>query len=539
MRCCICLIAGLISLPQVIFGQLARSTATNIVLVKSTNNVSWWAGIVEHGSQMPLTNGYSANVWGENYQNQVQPLLLSDQGDVIWSEDPFKIQFQQGTLSVESRGDRMLWSKAGSSLREAFLYASGKYFPSSGKTPDELLFSYPQYNTWIELMYDQNQVDILKYAKGIRDHGFPAGVLMIDDNWQEDYGKWDFNKGRFQDPKAMVATLHALGFKVMLWVCPFISPDSDVYRDLAKKNLLVKDGSGEPAIVRWWNGASALLDFTNPRTVDWFRSRLDYLQATYQVDGFKFDGGDSYFYNGVVASQPVSPNTHSELYGRIGLDYPLNEYRAMWKMGGQALGERLSDKAHSWADLQKLVPDMILEGLMGYPFSCPDMIGGGEFTSFLPGSSTIDQELIVRSAQCQALMPMMQFSVAPWRILDKAHLNAVLKAVKVREDHRDYILKLVAQSASSGEPIVRSMEYVFPHQGYERVNDQFMLGNKILVAPVLENKVSEREVMLPPGAWRGFDGKLYQGPARFALAVRYDELCYFEKAETTAETARK
>jgi alpha-glucosidase len=405
--------------------------------------------------------------------------------------------------------------------------------------PDEQLFSSPQYNTWIELMYNQNQADILKYAKGIRDHGFPSGVLMIDDNWQENYGKWDFNKGRFSDPKAMIAKLHAMGFKVMLWVCPFISPDSDVYRDLAKADLLVKDNSGEPAIIRWWNGASGLLDFTNPKAVDWFRSHLDYLQSTYQIDGFKFDAGDSYFYNGVTASQPVSPNAHSELYGKIGLNYPLNEYRAMWKMGGQPLGERLSDKAHSWTDLQKLVPDMLLEGLMGYPFSCPDMIGGGEFTSFLPGSSTIDQELIVRSAQCQALMPMMQFSVAPWRVLDKAHLKSVLKAVKVREDHKIYILQLVAQSASTGEPIVRSMEYVFPHQGYENVNDQFMLGDQILVAPVLENGTGKREVMIPMGAWRGFDGKLYQGPAKLLMAVKDDELCYFEKAAINIETVQK
>jgi len=512
------------------FGQLLQGADTNSILVTKQTNVSWWVGVIEHGYQMPLTNGYTANVCGENYENQVQPLLLSDQGDVIWSEDPFKIQIQQESLLVESKGDPIR-IKAGSSLREAFLYASRTFFPPSGKAPDELLFSSPQYNTWIELMYDQNQAGILEYANGIRGHGFPAGVLMIDDNWQEDYGKWDFNKGRFRDPKAMIARLHAKGFKVMLWVCPFISPDCDVYRDLEKRNLLVKDNSGAPAIVRWWNGASALLDFTNPKAVDWFRSQLDYLQSTYQVDGFKFDAGDSYFYNGVIASQPVSPNTHSELYGKIGLNYPLNEYRAMWKMGGQPLGERLSDKAHSWTDLQKLVPDMILEGLMGYPFSCPDMIGGGEFTCFLPGSSTIDQELIVRSAQCQALMPMMQFSVAPWRVLDKAHLKAVLKAVKVREEYKGYILKLVKEAAVTGEPVVRSMEYVFPHQGYERVNDQFMLGNQVLVAPVLQNGTSKREVVLPMGAWRGFDGKLYQGPAELSLAVGYDELCYFEKSE--------
>jgi alpha-glucosidase (family GH31 glycosyl hydrolase) len=523
-------IAPIVICPNLVFGQLSVPADPHDITITAPTNISWWAGIVEDGFRMPMADGYEANVYGDNHQNQIQPLLLSSDGDAIWSQDPFKIRFQAGAKQlVDPNVDSIYRSKAGSSLRDAFLYASRTYFPPSGKMPDELMFSSPQYNTWIELMYDQNQVDILKYAKGIKDHGFPAGVLMIDDNWQDDYGKWDFKKDRFSDPKAMVDTLHAEGFKVMLWVCPFISPDCDVYRDLARQNLLIKDNSGEPAVVRWWNGASALLDFSNPKAVEWFRSRLDYLQATYHVDGFKFDGGDSSFYSGVVASRPETPNEQSELYGRIGLNYRLNEYRAMWKMGGQALGERLSDKAHTWTDMKKLIPDMILEGLMGYPFSCPDMIGGGEFTSFLPGK-TIDQELIVRSAQCQALMPMMQFSVAPWRVLDDEHLNAILNAIRVREEHKDYILKLVRHAALTGEPVVQSMEYAFPHQGYARVIDQFMLGNDIIVAPIVENGATQRTVIVPTGIWKGFNGTLYQGPATYTVSVPYDQIGYFERA---------
>jgi Glycosyl hydrolases family 31 len=514
-------------------GQTPQAADAGCLALAVSTNVHWWAGVIQDGFQMPLTEGYTVDVRGNNHENQVQPLLLSSQGDVIWSEDPFKIHFLHGNLLVESKEGQITRHKEGSSLRDAFLYASRKFFPPSGNAPDRLLFSSPQYNTWIELMYDQNQAGILNYAKGIKEHGFPGGVLMIDDNWQEDYGKWDFHKGRFSDPKAMIATLHANGFKVMLWVCPFISPDCDVCRDLARQNLLLKDNSGQPTIVRWWNGASALLDFTDPKAVDWFRSRLDHLVTSYHVDGFKFDGGDSSFYREISTTQPVGPNAHTALYGKIGLHYPLNEYRAMWKMGGQPLGERLSDKAHSWTDLSKLIPDMMLEGLMGYPFSCPDMIGGGEFTSFLPGR-TIDQELIVRSAQCQALMPMMQFSVAPWRILDQGHLKAVLKAVKVREEHKSYILELVKQAALTGEPVVRSMEYAFPHRGYDRVNDQFMLGDQILVAPVLEKGASKRDVIFPKGAWKGFDGKLYQGSATVSVAVPYDELCFAQRVRTTA-----
>jgi alpha-glucosidase (family GH31 glycosyl hydrolase) len=109
----------------------------------------------------------------------------------------------------------------------------------------------------------------------------------------------------------------------------------------------------------------------------------------------------------------------------------------------------------------------------------------------------------------------------------------------VRETDKHYILTLIAKSASSGEPVVRSMEYVFPHQGYANVNDQFMLGDQILVAPVLQNGTGTREVIIPTGSWRAFNGKLYQGPAKLSLTVKDDELCYFERAETATVTARK
>jgi alpha-glucosidase len=503
---------------------------TNLLLVATSTNAYWWAGVINHGDRMPLAEGYKADLRGDTYGNQAQPLLLSSHGDVIWSEDAFAFKLSPQGLRVDNNGGRLIQTKSGDSLRDAFQYASKTHFPPSGKLPDKLLFTAPQYNTWIELQYDQNQADILKYAKAIRDNGFPPGVLMIDDNWQQNYGQWDFRKNKFPDAKAMVRTLHAQGFKVMLWVVPFVHTNCPAYPDLARRRLLLKNASGDVALVKWWNGLGALLDLTHPEAVAWFRSQLDYLQSTYKVDGFKFDAGDSDFYKGTIASRPVSPNTHSELFGKVGLEYPLNEYRAMWKMGGQPLVERLRDKNHNWDDVRKLVPNMLLAGLMGYPFSCPDMIGGGEYQSFKPGAK-LDQELVVRSAQIHALMPMMQFSVAPWRVLDPANLKAVSKAVELREKHKRYILELARQSASTGEPIMRSLEYAFPHQGYERVNDQFLLGDRLLVAPVVEKEAHNRTVMIPPGKWKGFDGKRYAGPAKVTLPVAIDELCFFEKTD--------
>ena len=402
-----------VSLPYRFTAALAGDTA-------------WWTGVVAHGHRLPVRAGYTADLVANTYGNQAQPLLLSDRGGVVWSEAPFRVDATADTLRVAG-GAPLVYVRAGTTLRDAYRYASRRYFPPSGRMPDPRLFAAPQYNTWIELTYDQNQRDVLRYARGAATHGFPPGVLMVDDNWQEAYGRWRFHPGRFPAPRAMVDSLHALGFAVMLWVCPFVSADTDVYRALRDSGYLVRDTTGQPAIVRWWNGASALLDFTHPGAAAWFMRQLDALRRDYGVDGFKFDGGDPEYYARTVAHRPVTANAHTALYGAVGLRYPLNEYRAMWGMGGQPLAERLRDKAHRWEDLPQLIPDATTAGLAGYPFAAPDMIGGGDYTSFRPGAP-LDRELVVRWAQAAALMPMMQFSAAPWRVLAAADVAEAMPA---------------------------------------------------------------------------------------------------------------
>jgi alpha-glucosidase len=173
---------------------------------------------------------------------------------------------------------------------------------------------------------------------------------------------------------------------------------------------------------------------------------------------------------------------------------------------------------------------MILEGLCGYPFSCPDMIGGGEWTSFLD-PSRLDRELIVRSAQCHALMPMMQFSVAPWRVLDSAHLAAVLDAVGLRLKFTPLIMQLVHEAAISGEPAMKCMEYEFPGQGFQDTKDQFMLGHDILVAPMLEKGKTSRMVKLPEGKWKAADGNTLKGGKTYEMPVALNQLLYFERVK--------
>jgi len=502
----------------------------------------WWAGITSMGHQMPYdaTAVAAVEMWGDNQGNQAQPLLLSSKGRYIWSEEPILYEFNKGVIRVSVRTGKIVSGTAGTNLHTAFEYASKTFFPSNGLIPDPLLFTKPQYNTWIELMYDQNENDIVKYAQNIIDNGFSPGVLMIDDNWQENYGVWEFSPKRFKDPKGMIKKLHRMGFKVMLWVCPFVSSDSEVFRSLAKEGLLILDPQktqdilwsntrNKAAIIRWWNGASACVDLSNPKGQQWFKARLDNLVNEYGVDGFKFDAGDADFYTNDVASfNAKNPNDQTTSFAELGLHYPLNEYRAAWKMAGMPLAQRLRDKTHKWGDLVKLIPDQMSQSVAGYAYTCPDMIGGGEYQSFLNGA-VIDEELVVRSAQVHALMPMMQFSVAPWRVLSKENADICLKMSKLHEEFGGHILNLANEASKTGEPIVKPMEFAFPGNGYELIKDQFVLGNDIIVAPVVEKGVRSRKVILPKGKWKAEDGRIYIGGKTIEVTVPLERLPYFRK----------
>jgi alpha-glucosidase (family GH31 glycosyl hydrolase) len=331
-----------------------------------------------------------------------------------------------------------------------------------------------------------------------------------------------------------------MGFKVMLWVCPYIQPDGKDFTELLHdRNRVVWLRSAQdpslPALMHWWDGFSAVTDLTNPHGRDWFSGQLRRLVETYGVDGFKLDGGDAEHYaqssmlTGAVASDTTAtPNRHTEAFARIGLDFPLNEYRACWKMGGQPLAQRLRDKEHTWEDLRKLVPGMVNLGLMGYPFGCPDMIGGGEYLSFR-NLAAIDQELIVRAAEVHALMPMMQFSVAPWRVLSAENLAICRRTAGLHTERGPEILALARESALTGEPVVRSLEYAYPHQGYADVLDQFLLGPDILVAPVVEKGARKRRLVVPPGRWRGDDGSVVAGPASIDIDAPLDRLPWYRR----------
>ena len=145
------------------------------------------------------------------------------------------------------------------------------------------------------------------------------------------------------------------------------------------------------------------------------------------------------------------------------------------------------------------------------------MIGGGEYLNFQENSDRLDEELFVRHAEIACLLPVMQFSAAPWRVLKEENFERIKESVRTREMYRAYIEKVWHHAEETGEPIVRYMEYEFPGQGMERLNTQFMLGDRLLVAPICEKGKNSRYVDLPEGTWEKEDHTVVAGGKRILL----------------------
>ncbi len=502
--------------------------------IRFLENEYWYGGVVHFGHKFPVSASDDVEVHmvgGADALDQYSPLFISNKGRILHSKDAFDVRFSNGEIIIDGAFDVELRSGYGT-LKGAALTAARDYFTLSGEVPNLKFFRTPQYNTWIELRRDQNQKGILKYARSLIDGGMEPGILMIDGGWAPDYGIYEFVPERFEDPRAMVDELHALGFSVILWTAPTVSPDSAAFRELWHTDLLIKEQNGEPAIRRWWSGYSAVLDLSNPDARAWYCERLRSLMERYGIDGFKFDSGDTYLYDFDIKAYKDQPAPmHTREFNRFFEEFSFHEFRNVWDLGGAPIVCRLQDKAPRWTNdgLDIIIPNMLAQGLLGYYFGCPDMVGGGLVGAFEDKGYRTDEELYLRWLSASLLCPMMQFSISPRRILSDESFDALTSLLKIRREYTDTIISLARNAAVCGEPVLRYMEYEFPNMGYESVTDQFMLGSDILAAPILERGARERTVLIPEGRWETPSGEIIEGGVSAVLGAELSELIILKR----------
>lgn len=489
----------------------------------------WYGGATYDAPDMPYRKGsdFSTELLHDNKYNQVNNYLLSTRGRYVVA-DGFDLTAKNGILTLSYNTKTPVLGTAGSTLKDAYDYVVKTYYPPDGKVPPKEFFVKPQFNTWMALNWNQTEKGIRAYAKNIIDSGYPCGVFMIDSEWTKYIGSFTFDQERFEDSKSLIADLKNLGFKVMLWETPFITPATPEYRELLNADLLIKDANGKIAVRTWWDGFNPVLDLSNPKAVEWIMQKNQAL-LDLGVDGFKFDAGDvEYYRDDDITYGNVTAREQCKNWSNLGLRYAYNEFRASYDTSGKALCQRQADKWHNWHlhGINVIVPEIIIQGLMGYYYACPDMVGGG----CIGKDKDFDEELFVRFCEASAFMPMMQFSVSPWERLSAENNAICLRYAKLHEQFGDYIYRLAVHASKTGEPIVRHLDYVFPSQGFETETSCFMLGDEYLIAPVIEKGVIEKSIRLPQGQWR-FEpnGTIYEGGATVTVSAPLDVLPYFKK----------
>ncbi len=376
--------------------------------------------------------------------------------------------------------------------------------------------------TWTQYPRCISQERVLGMARAIRERQYPCSVLTIDDRWESCFGELRFSRD-FPDPAGMVRELHAMGFKVLLWVTPFVNHEAAVFAELERQRVLVgsKDGRGA-AMLKWWGGEAGLVDVTGAAGRAWYREQLLRLRDEVGVDGFKIDGGDAKYQprpETAAWADDRGPSGYADALLSLfeELAPGMCETRTAWRSQHRRLVWRLGGKDSHWGrdNGLKAVLNLSLHlSLLGYDLLIPDMIPG-RVQTLVSDMPLPTDELMVRWTELSAFFPLMQFSYFPWNYGERT-AEAALNYARVHKDLEPYLARLLRHRT---EPLLRPMwmEEGVPDAAYT-VSDQFLLGPDLLVAPVLDSGVTQREVMLPPGSWvDGWSGRTLAGGTRQRL----------------------
>ncbi|CAH0399609.1 unnamed protein product [Chilo suppressalis] len=433
------------------------------------------------------------------YFDKKVPLFV-DQNNRDKNAACFKAQIKSPYSSKRDRNDLIYAIGIFEDVKKAHEYAVEKYLEKPTGIPDETMIKYPIWSTWAKYKRNIDHDTVLQYADDIKKYGFPNSQLEIDDLWEICYGAQTIDKDRFPNMKSTVAKLKEKGFRVTLWTHPFINKGCEPWYSEAKsKGYLVSSEYGSEE-TSWWNDngtTTAYIDFTKPEARGWYTDRLQKLKDQTGLDSFKFDAGETSWSPQV----PVLQGDIRDQPGVITADYvravakfgPMVEVRAAYRTQDLPIFVRMIDKDTYWTfenGLPTLLTTLLQMNINGYPLVLPDMIGGNGYNE--PPS----KELFIRWLQANTFMPSMQFSYVPWDF-DNETIAISKKFVDL---HAQYSPQIVAACARA--VVNPPLWWAAPNDSttYD-IWDQYMLGEDIIVAPVLERGARERDIYLPEGEW--------------------------------------
>lgn len=383
-----------------------------------------------------------------------------------------------------------------------------EYTTLTGKAAMPPLWSF---GLWMSRITYFSENDGRNVAKLLRQNKIPCDVIHFDTGWFETDWRCDytFSKSRFQDPAGMISDLKKQGFHISLWQLPYFVPKNSLFQEIVKQGLYVKDAKGNLPY------EDATLDFSNPNTVTWYQDKIANLLKM-GVGAIKVDFGEAGPATGIYASGRTGFYEHNL--------YPLRYNKTVADITKKVNGETIIWARSTWAgsqryplhwggDAENTNNGMQAElrgglsfGLSGFSFWSHD-IGG--FVVKTP------EDLYRRWLPFGMLTSHTRTHGAPpkepWEY-NESFNNAFRDATDMRYRLMPYIYAQAKQCTEKGLPMVRALFVEFPHDpGAWLVDNEYLFGSDILVAPMLENG-TERDVYLPAGQWIDFQTKkIYTG----------------------------
>ena len=384
-----------------------------------------------------------------------------------------------------------------------------EYTNITGKSPMLPLWSF---GTWMSRITYFSQEEGLDIAKQLRAHKIPSDVIHFDTgwfgvDWQCDY---QFAKDRFKDPVGMLKQLSKDGFHTCLWQLPYFTPKNRFFPEIIEKGLHVVNATGGMPY------EDAVLDFSNPETVAWYQSKIEGLMKQ-GVSTIKCDFGEAAPYNGFYHSGKGGLYEHNL--------YPLRYNKALWEVVEKNHpGEGIIWARSAWAGSQRyalhwggdaattntgMLGDLrggLSFGLSGFSFWSHDM---GGFVTASPEDiyrRWLPFGFLSSHTRAHGAPP-----TEPW-LISESFTKAFRECAEMKYKLMPYVYAQAKDCAERGLPMVRALLVEFPQDpGAWLVEDAYMFGSQILVAPLMES-VNERMVYLPKGKWIDYqDGKVYEG----------------------------
>ena len=384
-----------------------------------------------------------------------------------------------------------------------------EYTTLTGKAAMPPLWSF---GFWMSRITYFSEDEVRAVAAKLRESRVPADVIHIDTGWFENDWRCDyqFSKTRFRDPAKMIADLRRDGFHVSLWQLPYFVPNNTLFPEILEKGLAVLDGKGGLPY------EDAVLDFSNPAAVVWYQEKIAGLLRL-GVGAIKVDFGEAAPLNGVYASGRTGFYEHNL--------YPLRYNRAVAEITKQVTGESIMWARSAWAGSQRyplhwggdagnLDNAMLCTlrgglslGLSGFSFWSHD-IGG--FTAKTPEElyrRWLPFGMLTSHSRAHGTPPK-----EPWEY-GQSFTEAFRRAAEMKYRLMPYVYAQAKDSSDRGLPMLRALFVEYPEDpGSWTVEDEYLFGSDILVAPLFEAGTSGRAVYLPPGGWIDYQtGREYSG----------------------------